>query len=78
MNPSHKPRGLTTLPPERRREIASLGGKAIPSEKRAFSVDRELAKRAGHKGTLVAQARLRERKARIKEDDARRRRERDA
>lgn len=42
-------RGFAAMTPERRREIASLGGQAVPAEKRAFS-DRKLAKIAGRRG----------------------------
>lgn len=41
------------MTPERRREIASLGGKSIPKEKRSFSQNRELAREAGRKGGLT-------------------------
>jgi len=41
------------MTPERRREVSSLGGKAIPKEKRAFSQNRELAREAGRKGGLT-------------------------
>lgn len=45
-----KPQGFATLPQWLRQQIASLGGRAVPSEKRQFSVDRDLASRAGRKG----------------------------
>jgi len=45
-----KKRGFAAIDPERHKEIASLGGKAIPPEKRAFSLNRELAAAAGRKG----------------------------
>lgn len=45
-----KPRGFATLTPERRREIASMGGKAVPPEKRGFSRYQGLAARAGRIG----------------------------
>lgn len=41
------------MTPERRREISSLGGKAIPAQKRSFSQNRELAREAGRKGGLT-------------------------
>lgn len=44
-----KMRGLASMTPERRREIASLGGKSVPKEKRAFA-DRKLAVAAGKLG----------------------------
>lgn len=43
-------RGFASMTLERRREIASKGGKSVPSEKRAFALDRTLAKTAGRKG----------------------------
>ncbi|RTL86957.1 MAG: stress-induced protein [Hyphomicrobiales bacterium] len=38
------------MSPEKRREIASKGGKAVPSEKRSFSQNTDLAAAAGRKG----------------------------
>ncbi|HEY6823765.1 MAG TPA: KGG domain-containing protein [Steroidobacteraceae bacterium] len=35
---------------ERQRQIASMGGKAVPDEKRSFSQHPELAAEAGRKG----------------------------
>ena len=35
---------------ERQRQIASMGGKAVPDEKRSFSQNRRLAAEAGRKG----------------------------
>lgn len=46
-------RGFASLSPDKRREIASLGGKAVPAEKRSFSQNRELAAKAGHKGGIA-------------------------
>jgi general stress protein YciG len=46
-------RGFASLTPERRREIASKGGKSVPAEKRSYSMNRELAAAAGKKGGLV-------------------------
>lgn len=43
-------KGFRNISAERRREIASMGGKAVPSEKRAFSKSRKLAVKAGRKG----------------------------
>lgn len=45
-----KPRGFAALSPERRKEIARMGGKSIAPDKRAFSQNRELARRAGKVG----------------------------
>jgi general stress protein YciG len=45
-----KPKGFAAMSPEKRAEIARLGGKAVPAEKRAFSVKEGLASKAGSKG----------------------------
>lgn len=50
---ARKPRGFAAMTPERRAEIASMGGKALPANKRAFSVDSDLASRAGRIGGSV-------------------------
>ena len=47
---SGKPRGFALLSAERRREIASMGGKSVAPEDRAFSKDRNLASAAGRVG----------------------------
>lgn len=46
-------RGFAALDPDRLREVSSMGGKACPPEKRAYSRDPDLAKAAGRKGGLV-------------------------
>jgi general stress protein YciG len=38
------------MSPEKRREIASKGGKSIPAAKRTFSMNKTLASEAGRKG----------------------------
>ena len=43
-------RGFASMSPEKRREIASKGGKSVPKEKRSFSANRALAMEAGRKG----------------------------
>lgn len=43
-------RGFASMTAERQREISSLGGKALRPEQRAFSVDRDLAAKAGGRG----------------------------
>lgn len=43
-------RGFASMDPERVREIASMGGKSVPAEKRSFSQNRNLAASAGAKG----------------------------
>lgn len=45
-----KRRGFAAMDPEKRRQIASMGGKAVPKEKRSFSKDRVLASKSGRKG----------------------------
>lgn len=46
-------RGFASMTPERRREIASKGGKSVKPENRAYSRDKDLASRAGRKGGLA-------------------------
>ena len=43
-------RGFAAMSVERRREIAHKGGSSVPSEKRSFSKNKELATEAGRKG----------------------------
>src|SRR5487761_428634 len=43
-------RGFASMNQERQRQIASMGGKAGPDEKRSFSQTRRLAAEAGRKG----------------------------
>lgn len=43
-------RGFASMTPEKRKEIATKGGKSVPKEKRAYSVNRDLAAKAGSKG----------------------------
>lgn len=43
-------KGFATMSPERQREIASMGGKAVKPAQRSFSLDRKLAASAGRKG----------------------------
>jgi uncharacterized protein len=43
-------RGFASMNAERQRRIASMGGKAVPNEKRSFSQNRLLAAEAGRKG----------------------------
>lgn len=47
-----KRRGFASLSPERRTEIAKLGGQSVPEEKRSFTQNRELAREAGRKGGI--------------------------
>lgn len=43
-------RGFASLSPERRTEIAKMGGAAVPAASRSFSKDNWLAQEAGRKG----------------------------
>ena len=47
-------RGFASMTPERRKEIASMGGKAVSADKRAFSQSRDLARAAGRLGGRVS------------------------
>jgi general stress protein YciG len=47
-------RGFASMSMEKRREIASKGGKSVPAEKRSFSQNRHLAAEAGRKGGSVS------------------------
>ena len=47
---SKSKRGFASMSPEKQREIASKGGKSVPSEKRSFAQNRDLASQAGRKG----------------------------
>jgi general stress protein YciG len=48
--PTRSRRGFAAMDPDRRREIARRGGASVPSEKRSFAQDRDLAASAGRKG----------------------------
>ena len=43
-------RGFASMSPEKQREIARMGGKSVPAEKRAFSQSPCLAAQAGREG----------------------------
>jgi general stress protein YciG len=43
-------RGFASMSKDKQREIASMGGKSVPNERRSFSQDRKLAADAGRKG----------------------------
>ena len=49
-NESSPKRGFASMSAERRREIASKGGKSVPADKRTFSLNSALASEAGRKG----------------------------
>jgi len=48
--PKKSKRGFASMDLEKRRELASMGGKAVPRDKRSFALDPALASRAGRKG----------------------------
>ena len=48
--PVKSKRGFASMDPERRREIARMGGKSVPNDKRSFSQNAALAAEAGRKG----------------------------
>ncbi len=43
-------RGFASMTLERRREVASMGGRAVPAENRSFARNRDLASDAGRRG----------------------------
>lgn len=49
LHPPRK-RGFAAMDPDKRRAIAAKGGASVPSEKRSFAKDRDLAADAGRKG----------------------------
>jgi general stress protein YciG len=49
-----KLRGFAALTPERRKEIAAMGGAAVKPEQRTYSKNRDLAVSAGRKGGEVS------------------------
>jgi general stress protein YciG len=60
---SEKPkskRGFAAMSPERQREIASMGGKAVPNASRAYSRDPALAAKSGRKGGQAVRAEKRQ------------------
>lgn len=50
-------RGFASMDPEKQREIARKGGRAVPREKRSFSQNHQLASEAGRKGGHTSHAR---------------------
>ncbi len=54
MTSTKQRKGFAVLSLEERRRIASMGGKAVRPENRAYSKNRELAVEAGRKGGLAA------------------------
>lgn len=52
-------RGFASLTKERMRQIATMGGKAVPAGKRSFSQNRKLAVESGRKGGKAVKAKNR-------------------
>jgi general stress protein YciG len=53
MEPGEKVRrGFAAMSPEKRREVARKGGASVPSEKRTFAKNKELAASAGRIGGI--------------------------
>lgn len=48
--PKKSRRGFASMDPEKRRAIASMGGKSVPAERRSFAQNTDLAAKAGQKG----------------------------
>lgn len=53
-------RGFACMTPEKRREIASMGGKSVPDDRRSFSQNRDLAATAGRKGGSISRGPVRQ------------------
>lgn len=51
--PGKSRRGFASMTPERRREVAAKGGSSVPSERRSFAQNHDLAVKAGRKGGLA-------------------------
>jgi hypothetical protein len=48
-----KPRGFACMSPDRRSEISRMGGKAVPADKRTYSIDKSKASESGVKGGIA-------------------------
>ena len=53
MTENKQPRGFALLNPAQRTQIASMGGLSVKPENRAFSVNTDLASKAGRIGGLA-------------------------
>lgn len=49
-------RGFASMSPEHRKEMARIGGRAVPAEKRSFAKDRSLAREAGRRGGMKSRS----------------------
>jgi len=61
--PVKKPRGFAGMDSDRRRAIASLGGKSVSNDRRYYATNVAAASEAGRKGAAVKQANYLARKA---------------
>jgi general stress protein YciG len=48
-----KPRGFACMSPAKRSEISAMGGRAVPAERRFYSIDKLKASESGTKGGLA-------------------------
>jgi hypothetical protein len=67
--PVKKPRGFAGMDPDRRRAIASLGGKNVSNDRRYYATNVAAASEAGRKGAAVKQANYLSRKAARESDN---------
>jgi len=52
-----KPRGFACMTPDRRSEIARMGGQAVPADKRTYSIDKSKASASGKIGGSLSRKR---------------------
>jgi general stress protein YciG len=52
-----KPRGFAYMSPERRSEVARMGGQAVPADKRTYSIDKSKASASGKIGGSLSRKR---------------------
>ena len=52
-----KPRGFACMTPDRRSEIARMGGQAVPPDKRTYSIDKSKASASGKIGGSLSRKR---------------------
>ena len=52
-----KPRGFACMTPDRRSEIARMGGQAVPPSKRTYSIDKFKASESGKIGGSLSRKR---------------------
>lgn len=57
MSEIKKPRGFACLSPERRSEVARMGGQAVPADKRTYSIDKSKASASGKIGGAMSRKR---------------------